>query len=57
MSMPSCRQMSGIHVSIFGCIYLFIPVYLNFENFAEIGQTGNKAVCPFSVIENTITIQ
>jgi hypothetical protein len=27
---------------------------LNLEIFAETGQTGNNAVCPFSVVENTI---
>jgi hypothetical protein len=42
------------------CIEVFSVAYtcfnLNLEMFAETqGHTGNIAVCPFSVIENTIT--
>jgi hypothetical protein len=46
--------MSGMHGSIFGCIY---PFQFKFGNLSKFGQTGNSAVlvCPFSVIENTIT--
>jgi hypothetical protein len=40
-------------------IEVFLVAYtrynLNFEIFAELGQTGNSAVCSFFVIENTIT--
>jgi hypothetical protein len=40
------------------CMEVFLVAYtcfnLNLEIFAETGQTGNNAVCPFSVVENTI---
>jgi hypothetical protein len=31
------------------------PVYLIWKFYPKLGQTSNNAVCPFFVIENTIT--
>jgi hypothetical protein len=48
--------MLWMHGSILGCIY--VPVSIsNLEIFPETTPTGNSTVYPFSVIENTITIQ
>jgi hypothetical protein len=46
-------QMLSMHGSIFGCIYL---LQFKFGNFCR-NSAKQATVCPFTVIENTITIQ